>query len=144
MAEDTLNNADANNFGNDLAAKEGAPGGYIANFNGDEIDGKTYKLGDKIDDSVDAGTLAYLQQIGRITAVGEGGEAPSGGEGGTGVPTGQQNGNANVELSDAEQAEADQLVADNSAEQLRDMIPEGQSTSGTKADLAARIVAGRR
>lgn len=141
---DTLNDTDAGNFGNDTAAKEGAAG-YVANFNGDEFNGTTYKIGETIKDDVDPATLAYLTQIGRITPVADLNDAPAGGEGGTGVPDGKStNGSENVELSDAEQAEADQLVADNSAEQLRDMIPDGQPTSGTKADLAARIVAGRR
>jgi hypothetical protein len=41
---------------------------YFANFDGDEINGRRYGLGDPIDDDVDTGTLVYLAQTGRITA----------------------------------------------------------------------------
>lgn len=39
---------------------------YFAQFDGDEIDGKVYKIGDEIDASVGAGTMEYLKGIGRI------------------------------------------------------------------------------
>lgn len=39
-----------------------------AQFDGDEIDGKRYALGDKIDDSVDAATRGFLIDAGRLSA----------------------------------------------------------------------------
>lgn len=40
---------------------------YFANFDGDDINGKRYALGEEIADDVDAGTLAFLANTGRIT-----------------------------------------------------------------------------
>lgn len=45
---------------------------YVANFEGDEIDGKRYAYGDEIDESVDAGTIRYLVENGRLTELSEG------------------------------------------------------------------------
>jgi hypothetical protein len=45
---------------------------YVANFEGDEIDGKRYAYGDEIDESVDAGTVRYLYENGRLTELSEG------------------------------------------------------------------------
>lgn len=39
---------------------------YYAQFDGDEVEGKFYKLGDPIDEKVPAGTIEYLKSIGRI------------------------------------------------------------------------------
>jgi hypothetical protein len=39
-----------------------------AQFDGDEIDGVTYGLGDEIKDTVDAGTIAFLEGRGRIAS----------------------------------------------------------------------------
>lgn len=39
---------------------------YYAQFDGDEVDGKVYKLGEPLKDSVDAGTITYLVGMGRI------------------------------------------------------------------------------
>jgi len=39
---------------------------YYAQFDGDEVDGKIYRLGEPLKDSVDAGTIAYLVGMGRI------------------------------------------------------------------------------
>jgi hypothetical protein len=57
--------ADDANFGN----AETIPSNpvYIANFEGDEIDGKRYSLGEAIDSKVDAGTIRFLVQNGRIS-----------------------------------------------------------------------------
>jgi hypothetical protein len=41
---------------------------YFANFEGDEINGKFYALGDTIADDVDVGTLGFLESTGRIGA----------------------------------------------------------------------------
>lgn len=41
---------------------------YYAQFDGDEVDHKFYKLGEPIADSVDAGTIAFLVSQGRIGA----------------------------------------------------------------------------
>lgn len=136
---------DAANFGNSLTAESDVPVNYVANFEGDEIDGTTYAMGDKIT-GLDAGTAAYLVQNGRITPTSDDSAGtPAGGSGGDGItPPGASAGDQEVTLSDTEQAEADTLVADNSAADLQAMLPEGSSKSGSKADLAARIIAGRR
>lgn len=39
---------------------------YYAQFDGDEVDGKVYKLGEKLKSSVDVGTITYLVGMGRI------------------------------------------------------------------------------
>jgi hypothetical protein len=70
------------NFGN--AETIPASPKYIANFEGDEIDGVIYSLGDEIPKPgkpmPDPGTLRYLVQIGRITEKAEGdSDAPAGG-----------------------------------------------------------------
>ncbi len=56
---------------------------HYALFDGDEVDGKRYALGDEIDASVDAGTLAYLIGIGRVGATPPAGveKAPAGSAG---------------------------------------------------------------
>ena len=41
---------------------------YFAQFEGLEVDGKRYALGDQISAKVDAGTLAYLSSVGQIGA----------------------------------------------------------------------------
>jgi hypothetical protein len=41
---------------------------YFAQFDGDEINGKRYGIGEEIADSVDAGTLAFLVAGGRIAS----------------------------------------------------------------------------
>lgn len=45
---------------------------YIANFEGDEIDGRRYAYGEEIDERLDAGTANYLVQNGRLTELSEG------------------------------------------------------------------------
>ena len=41
---------------------------YFANFDGDDLNGHVYKLGEEIKDDVDGGTLNYLLQTGRISS----------------------------------------------------------------------------
>lgn len=43
---------------------------YVSNFEGEEINGRRYALGEGIDESVDAGTIRYLVSNGRITELG--------------------------------------------------------------------------
>lgn len=140
--KDELTDAERDNFGAQPEGEE--PSGYVANFEGDEINGKRYKLGEKIASDVDPGTIAYLVQNGRITPfTGDSAQSPSGGEGGTGIP--QPEGDSDAPTLTAEQqAEADQLVKDNNAEELAALADDaGVSKSGTKAEVAARIVAAR-
>lgn len=47
-------------------SEQSAKPAYFAQFDGDEIDGKVYRLGDQIEESVTGGTLEYLKSIGRI------------------------------------------------------------------------------
>lgn len=140
--ENTLAPEDAARFSNAAAATQ-ADAKYVANFNGDEIDGKTYQMGDPIAPSLDAGTAAYLTQIGRITAV-----SPDA----VGVPSGGSNDGltppprAGAPDSRAAASPADQLVADNSKGDLLKMAEaEGAdvSDSDSKATIAAAIVAKR-
>jgi hypothetical protein len=138
-----LTDAESDNFGAQPATE---PAGYVANFDGDTIDGRTYKLGEKIDGSVDAGTIAYLVQNGRITGYSEDSAAsPSGGEpGGTGIPQPEGDGPT---LSAEQQADADKLVADNSKAELlkiaEDEGVEDVTDDNNKSEIAAKIVAGR-
>lgn len=62
---------------------------YIANFDGDEVNGKRYALGDELAADVDAGTIRYLVQNGRFTekSVDDSNATATGGTGGTGIPT---------------------------------------------------------
>jgi len=77
--EDNLSDADRARFGGSLDTETAEPK-YIANFDGDEINGKTYKVGEEIDSSVDEATLLYLTQLGRIRAnTASDGNAPVGG-----------------------------------------------------------------
>jgi len=124
------------------------PTGYVANFEGDEIDGKRYSLGERIADSVDAGTIAYLVQNGRITAVTDGFNSPSGGDSIThsGSPGAPAEGKGPT-LTDEQQAEADKLVNSNNKDELlalaKDEGVEGVTDDNNKSEIAAKIVAAR-
>lgn len=136
MADDTLP-GDAENFS---AQPEGeAALGYVANFSGDEIEGKVYQMGDKIASGLDAGTIRYLVENGRITpTTPDSAGSPSGGTGATGIPNGD-GGSGN--------SEADALVKDNTADELRTMAAdEGVELAAgdTKAEIAAKILAARK
>lgn len=52
----------------------------FAQFDGDEVDGKRYGIGDELDGGTDAGTIAYLTGTGRFSATkpGEGSPIPAG------------------------------------------------------------------
>jgi len=52
----------------------------FAQFDGDEVDGKRYGIGDELDGGTDAGTIAYLTGTGRFSATkpGEGSPIPDG------------------------------------------------------------------
>jgi hypothetical protein len=139
------------NFGNDPI---GAPSRdvYYANFNGDEINGRTYQLGERIADDVDAGTLAYLVQNGRITpasnedgeGIAGGGEEAGGGEDGAG--SGSDPFSA-YDLDANERAEAEQLKADNDAASLRKLAADEDvelESDDNKSDVAAKIMIARR
>jgi hypothetical protein len=120
--------------------------GYVANFDGDEIDGKRYALGERIADTVDAGTIAYLVQNGRITGTAEGGaDTPSGGTEEATRPTGGDGKDEGPTLTAEQQADADKLVADNTKEQLlaiaEDGGVEGVTADNNKAEIAAKIIA---
>ena len=119
------------------ALDAGAAGasGYVANFDGDEIDGKRYALGEKIADSVDPGTLAYLVQNGRITPFAEGtpGE-PSGGD----DPTHGLGGGSTDEAATLEDGNSKAALLKLAADENVDV-----SDSATKAEIAAAIVAKR-
>lgn len=145
MADDDkeLTAAEEANFGGQPKGEE--PSGYIANFNGDEIDGVTYQMGDRIADNVDQGTIAYLVQNGRITPTTPGAAgSPSGAEGATGIPQPEK---ANAPTLTAEQqADADKLKDDNTRDQLLAIAKDEDvavETDDNKADLAAKIVAKR-
>lgn len=121
------------------------PSGYIANFDGDEIDGKRYALGDRIDSNVDAGTIAFLVTQGRITPTTEGmAGTPSGGTDEATRPAGAK-AEEGPTLTAAQQAEADQLVNDNTKDELLAMADgvEGVTGDNNKAEIAAKIVANR-
>ncbi|MBA2720090.1 MAG: hypothetical protein H0U52_12770 [Chloroflexi bacterium] len=133
-------------FGNTQATATDAPMTYKANFEGDEIDGKRYGLGDTIAESVDAGTIAFLVQNGRITPNSPADDSTSGGEGGP-APKPPADQADDFDLDADETAEVEQLKADNTAEQLRAIAEaEGTDVEGddNKTDLASKIVAGRR
>lgn len=49
---------------------------YVSNFEGEEVDGRRYALGEGIDAGVDGGTIKYLTSTGRITELGPN-DAPS-------------------------------------------------------------------
>jgi hypothetical protein len=141
MADETDNAAadDAHeNMSAQPATEAGAAGasGYVANFDGDEIDGKRYSLGEKIDDNVDPATIAFLVQNGRITpyAPGIDGE-PSGGESPIHGPgTGEGNADADALAGDNTKAELLKLAEDEKVD-----VP----ADATKAEIAAAIVAKR-
>ena len=79
MADNEQSETEALNEAGPGVATE--PSGYVANFEGDEIDGVTYSLGDRIADGLDPGTIAYLVKNGRITPVTDAVEdSPSGGD----------------------------------------------------------------
>lgn len=136
-------------FGGQPETDAGAAGaaGYVANFEGDEIDGKRYKLGEKIADGIDPGTIAYLVQNGRITAAASVDTMePSGGDSNTlaGSPGSPPTDIANA-LSADEKARVDELVEQNSGDALAELAEEaGVSKSGTKAEVAERIVRAER
>lgn len=138
-------------FGNTTATASDAPMTYKANFDGDEIDGKRYALGDTIDAKVDAGTIAFLVQNGRITPNSPSDDSTSGGEGGK-APAGndQDSGKDPFEgydLGEDERAEASQLVKDNQAPALRQIAEDEEvelESDDNKADVAAKIVIARR
>jgi hypothetical protein len=136
-AED-LTAADEGRFSAQPTAE--TPTGYIANFSGDEINGRVYKVGDRIADDVDAGTLAFLVQNGRITpTTADAAGSPAGGEGGTGTP-------------DANDAETDpavtELVDGNTKEALlkiaEDEKVEGVTADNNKTEIATKIVEARK
>jgi hypothetical protein len=145
---ETLSEAERDNFGGQPEGE--TPSGYIANFEGDEIDGRRYKLGERIADTVDAGTIAYLVQNGRITPTTEGAAgSPSGSEGGT-APGGEPSSDTTGEgptLTDEQQAEADKLVDGNTKDDLLALAEaegvEGVTADNNKAEIAAKIVAAR-
>lgn len=153
MADDNkLDGPDAARFGNSLTAETDTAVDYVANFEGDEIDGTTYNLGDKIKRGIDAGTLAYLVQNGRITpTTPDSANAPAGGEpadmgDGKGAPSTRPA--IDPALDGTEQGGADTLVADNSKSDLLALAKaegvDGVSGDDNKAEIAARIVASRR
>lgn len=147
------------NFGNAPAGDGLAPREkYIANFEGDEIAGKRYGLGEEIADDVDAGTIAYLVQIGRITpksatdsdatSLGEGANDTTGTGANVKTPApAAEDPFASYDLTDEEKAEAEQLKADNNAEQLREEAANAGvelESDDNKSDMAAKIVISRR
>lgn len=140
-----LTEAEKDNFGGQPEGE--TPSGYIANFDGDEVDGRIYKLGERIADNVDPGTIAFLVQNGRITPTTEGAAgSPSGGTGGgTGIPQPEGAAGETPTLTDGQQAEADKLVSDNSKADLlamaKDKGVEGVTEDNNKAEIAAKIVA---
>jgi hypothetical protein len=154
--KDELTPAEEANFGGQPQGEE--PTGYIANFDGDEVDGKRYKMGDRLADDVDAGTIAYLVQNGRFTPTTAGAAgSPSGGDSSDpAIPTGEDPGHKSdsPEKSDApelnadEQAEADALVNSSSKDDLLGTAKaegiEGVTADNNKAEIAAKIIAARR
>lgn len=138
--KDELTDAEKDNFGGQPEGSE--PTGYVANFDGDEIDGKRYKLGERIAADVDAGTIAYLVQNGRITPTTEGFSSPSGGEDSS-IPSASEE----PTLTAEQQAEADELVASSSKDDLLGTAEaegvEGVTKDNNKSEIAAKIVAAR-
>ena len=144
---ETLTSADEGRFSAQPIADE--PTGYIANFSGDEVNGKVYEMGERLADDVDAGTIAYLVQNGRFTpTTADAAGTPAGGEGGTGAPDAPTNATDDTPTLTAEQqAEADKLVNDNTKDELlklaEDEKVEGVTADNNKAEIAAKIVAAR-
>lgn len=135
------------NFGNQRATD--APTKYVANFTGDEVDGHRYELGEELKDNVDAGTIAYLVQNGRFTPKSPGdSNEPAGGTEEAIPGNAKDEGGAaeEVTLTEAEQTEADALVADNSKDDLLALADgvAGVTKDNNKAEIAAKLVASRR
>lgn len=144
MADNEQSETEALNEAGPGVATE--PSGYVANFEGDEIDGVTYSLGDRIADGLDPGTIAYLVKNGRITPVTDAvAESPSGGESpihGGKAPAGD----SGPKLTDEQQAEADKLANKSKDELLaiaKDEGVDGVTEDNNKAEIAAKIVAAR-
>lgn len=144
------------NFGNAPGPGDPPREKYIANFDGDEIAGTTYALGEEIDSSVDAGTLAYLVQIGRITpksaedsdATSLGGSANDlTGTGGNGKAAGSE-GADDPQLTADETAEVTKLVDGNSKADLLTLAEsegvEGVTEDNNKTEIATKIIVARR
>lgn len=150
MADETELTADEqDNFGAQPETDAGAAGaaGYVANFEGDVINGVRYKMGDRIADDVDPGTIAYLVQNGRISGFADGDSNPQPSLGDSSDPA-IPNATADVfaSLTADQKAEAETLKADNTADQLRAIAKDegvAVETDDNKTDLAAKIVAAR-
>lgn len=116
---------------------------YVANFEGDEINGKRYSVGDEIADDVDGGTIAYLVGIGRIThtTTADSKQPAVGGEPDALTPqsTDPLDG---AHLTEEETAARDKLVEDEGAnlDKLRE-IAANEGVEGVTADQDAAGVA---
>lgn len=145
MPEAKTTGADDANFSN--AETIPANPKYIANFNGDEINGVTYQEGDEIASDVDAGTIRYLVQIGRITEKSaEDSNLTSTGETGRNAmdPRGSTS-TADPVLSADETAERDRLVSGNNKDELLALAEGTDATDdNNKAEIATKIVLSRR
>lgn len=123
---------------------------FYANFDGDEVNGRRYALGEALADDVDPGTAAYLVSNGRFTAsTAEASDATAtGGKGPALTPTPDPL--EGVTLTDDEIAARDRLVADEDGnlDKLREIATnegvEGVTTEQDAATVATLIVVHRR
>lgn len=145
--DNELTDAEAAGFGDQPEGE--TPTGYVANFEGDEIDGKRYKLGERIASDVDSGTIAYLVQNGRITPTTDGFTEPSGGDPITHGDGGEKTPNpddanrfAAYDLNEDTRAAAQALFDENTVVELK-AIAEDEKVElegdDNKADIAAKI-----